>query len=77
MSESVRCQLAGNSASYAKGSLTRGDLREAIEVAVEKAKGILRSSLVEWRLLDVSRGYGGVVIASRLLVRIVASPPLR
>jgi len=55
-----------------EGVSENGDVTEAIEDAVAAAKSKLRSSLVTWRLVEMSGEYGGFVIARHLSVLINA-----
>ena len=60
-----------------QGTSSRGDIREALDDAIAAAKTGLRSSLVSWKLAEVSGETGGVVAANKLTVVIQAraGPP--
>lgn len=58
-----------------EGVSTSGDLAEALEDAVAKAKESLQTTLVEWKLVSLGGTHGGFVQTREIRLVISASIP--
>ena len=58
------------------GTSKNGDIAEALQDAIQLAKEGLRSSLITWRVDEISGKSGGFVELNDLVVKIVATQAL-
>ena len=57
------------------GKSPSGNIEEALQLAFQAAKEGLRSSMVKWKIADISGISGGFVEVNEVAVRILAEPP--
>jgi hypothetical protein len=57
------------------GTSASGDIAEALQLAIQAAKEGIPSSMVNWKIVDISGTSGGFVEVNEVVVKILAEPP--